>query len=70
LDHAGFGTVQGTDGKKFKTRSGDVVKLVDLLDEARSRCLDIINKRESSGESDTLSTKEERGTAADVIGYG
>lgn len=37
LDHVGFGLVLGEDGKKFKTRSGDVVKLVDLLDEAVSR---------------------------------
>jgi hypothetical protein len=27
----------GEDGKKFKTRSGDVVRLVELLDEARTR---------------------------------
>jgi len=39
LEHVPFGLVQGEDGKKFKTRSGDVVKLKDLLDEAvvRSR---------------------------------
>lgn len=30
----GFGLVRGGDGKKFKTRSGDTVKLMDLLDEA------------------------------------
>jgi len=29
-----FGLVQGTDGKKFKTRSGENVKLMELLDEA------------------------------------
>ena len=34
LDHISFGTVQGKDGKRFKTRSGDTVRLVDLLDEA------------------------------------
>ena len=28
-----FGVVLGTDGKKFKTRSGDTVRLRDLLDE-------------------------------------
>lgn len=37
LDFMGFGLVQGEDGKKFKTRSGDVVRLRDLLDEAASR---------------------------------
>ena len=37
LQHLGFGVVQGEDGKKFKTRSGDTVRLVDLLDEAVRR---------------------------------
>jgi arginyl-tRNA synthetase len=37
LEHVPFGLVQGEDGKKFKTRSGDTVKLVDLLDEAARR---------------------------------
>jgi len=34
LDHMGFGLVLGPDGKKFKTRSGETVKLTDLLDQA------------------------------------
>ena len=33
LDHLGFGVVLGEDRKKFKTRSGDTVRLVELLDE-------------------------------------
>lgn len=33
VDHVGFGVVLGEDKKKFKTRSGDTVKLSDLLDE-------------------------------------
>lgn len=33
LTHVPFGLVQGEDGKKFKTRSGDTVKLRDLLNE-------------------------------------
>lgn len=37
LEHLGFGVVQGEDGKKFKTRSGETVRLVDLLDEAVKR---------------------------------
>ncbi len=31
VDHVGFGLVLGPDGKKFKTRSGDTEKLIDLL---------------------------------------
>ena len=34
LRHVPFGLVQGEDGKKFKTRSGDTVRLKDLLDQA------------------------------------
>ncbi len=37
LTHVPFGLVQGADGKKLKTRSGDTPKLRDLLDEAVSR---------------------------------
>jgi len=34
LEHVPFGLVLGEDGKKFKTRSGDTVRLADLLAEA------------------------------------
>ncbi len=34
LVHVPFGFVQGEDGKKFKTRSGETVRLKDLLEEA------------------------------------
>ena len=37
LEHVPFGRVQGEDGKKLKTRSGDTVRLRDLLDEAVER---------------------------------
>ena len=41
LEHAGFGTMNGKDGKPFKTRAGGVMKLYDLIamatDEARNR---------------------------------
>ena len=36
VDHVGFGVVLGEDKKKFKTRSGDTVRLVDLLDEGKT----------------------------------
>lgn len=45
LEHAGFGTMNGADGKPFKTRSGDTVKLVDLLDEAESRSLQVVREK-------------------------
>lgn len=31
LEHDGFGTMNGTDGKPFKTRAGGVMKLYDLI---------------------------------------
>jgi len=31
LEHSGFGTMNGTDGKPFKTRAGGVMKLFDLI---------------------------------------
>jgi len=41
LEHAGFGTMNGPDGKPFKTRAGGVMKLYDLIamaeDEAAKR---------------------------------
>jgi arginyl-tRNA synthetase len=44
-DHMGFGVVQGEDKKKFKTRSGETVKLNDLLDEAVERAHTEVKKR-------------------------
>lgn len=37
LDHSGNGTVNGPDGKPFKTRSGDLPRLRDIVDDAISR---------------------------------
>ncbi len=37
LNHVPFGLVQGEDGKKLKTRSGETIRLKDLLDEAVAR---------------------------------
>jgi arginyl-tRNA synthetase len=34
-EHMGFGVILGDDGKKFKTRGGNNVKLLDLLNEAK-----------------------------------
>ncbi len=42
LTHAWFGSILGEDGKPFKTRSGDTVKLADLLDEAEERALRVV----------------------------
>ncbi|WP_406059358.1 arginine--tRNA ligase [Streptomyces sp. NBC_01077] len=41
-----FGTVLGKDGKPFKTREGETVRLVDLLDEAVDRATSVVREKE------------------------
>jgi arginyl-tRNA synthetase len=43
--HVGFGKILGEDGKPFKTRSGDTVKLGELLDEAEERAFKIVSEK-------------------------
>jgi arginyl-tRNA synthetase len=64
LVHVGFGKIMGEDGKPFKTRSGDTVKLGDLLDEAEERAFKIVS--EKSAELPEVQRKE----IARVIGLG
>jgi arginyl-tRNA synthetase len=45
LEHMAFGTVMGEDGKPFKTRSGEVAKLADLLTEAQQRAFDLVKSK-------------------------
>jgi len=45
LEHVPFGLVLGEDGKKFKTRSGETVKLMSLLQEALARARADVTKR-------------------------
>ncbi|MEU3313378.1 arginine--tRNA ligase [Streptomyces sp. NPDC048387] len=40
-----FGTVLGADGKPFKTREGETVRLVDLLDEAVERAAAVVREK-------------------------
>ncbi|MFJ7158336.1 arginine--tRNA ligase [Streptomyces sp. NPDC101118] len=40
-----FGTVLGKDGKPFKTREGETVRLVDLLDEAVDRASAVVREK-------------------------
>jgi arginyl-tRNA synthetase len=68
LQHIGFGTVQGEDGKRFQTRSGDTVRLVDLLDEAVGRMEKSLNDRIDAGKANI--TKEEVHEVAEAVGYG
>ncbi|MDO8908942.1 MAG: arginine--tRNA ligase [Pseudohongiella sp.] len=45
LEHIAYGTMMGEDGKPFKTRSGDTVKLRELLDESVTRALNLVTEK-------------------------
>jgi len=45
LEHMPFGTVMGSDGKPFKTRSGGVAKLSSLLEEAQERAYQLVSSK-------------------------
>lgn len=64
LVHVGFGKIMGEDGKPFKTRSGDTVKLDELLEEAEERAYKIVS--EKSAELPEAQRRE----IARVIGLG
>uniref|UniRef100_A0A182K960 Probable arginine--tRNA ligase, cytoplasmic n=1 Tax=Anopheles christyi TaxID=43041 RepID=A0A182K960_9DIPT len=66
VDHVGFGVVLGEDGKKFKTRSGDTVKLADLLDEGLKRAMDKLVLKERN----LVLTQEELVAAQESVAFG
>ena len=66
VDHVGFGVVLGEDKKKFKTRSGDTVRLVELLDEGLKRSRDKLVEKER----DKVLTAEELLAAQTNVAYG
>ncbi|CAH0388165.1 unnamed protein product [Bemisia tabaci] len=66
FDHVGFGAVLGEDKKKFKTRSGESVRLIDLLDEGIKRAE---AKLEEKGRRDDM-TPEEFDIAKTAVAYG
>ncbi|XP_012229358.2 arginine--tRNA ligase, cytoplasmic isoform X1 [Linepithema humile] len=66
IDHVGFGVVLGEDKKKFKTRSGDTVKLTELLDEGLKRALQKLKEKER----DKVLSEEELKTAQESVAYG
>ena len=64
LVHIAYGTMMGKDGRPFKTRSGDTIKLVDLLDEAIRRAFALV-----SGKNPTLN-EGLRHQIAETVGIG
>lgn len=64
LEHLGFGTVLGEDGRPLKTRNGENIKLKDLLAEAVERARRLVD--EKSGEL----AESERTAIAEIVGIG
>ena len=62
LEHIAYGTIMGRDNKPYKTRSGDSVKLADLLDEAVALAYDLVS--EKNPELD----EEQRRQIAEAVG--
>ncbi|MGD9967123.1 MAG: arginine--tRNA ligase [Hyphomonadaceae bacterium] len=46
LEHVGFGTMNGADGKPFKTRAGGVLKLQDLIGQAEAKARERLQENE------------------------
>lgn len=68
LDHIGFGVVCGEDGKRFKTRASETVRLIDLLNAAKFRMQESLEARRGEGKTSLQQEDVER--AASIIGYG
>ncbi|MBT5847513.1 MAG: arginine--tRNA ligase [Verrucomicrobiales bacterium] len=64
LEHVWFGSILGPDGKPFKTRSGEVVRLADLLDEAQERAYAVVSKKNADLD------EAQRREIARVVGLG
>lgn len=67
LEHVPFGLVQGEDGKKFATRSGDTVKLKDLLDEAVRIAGEDIRSRMNVDSEDGVSNNNLDGVSEEEV---
>ncbi|VDN24987.1 unnamed protein product [Gongylonema pulchrum] len=66
VEHVSFGLVLGEDKKKFKTRSGDTVRLTDLLDEGVKRAEAKLLEKERN----KVMSTEELAAARDAVAYG
>lgn len=64
VDHVPFGLVLGLDGKKFKTRSGDTEKLLDLIQNAIFAAKKIVEERNPEW------SQEETELLAHILGIG
>jgi arginyl-tRNA synthetase len=68
LAHIAFGTVLGEDGKPYKTRSGDTVGLMGLLDEAVARAYDVVCEIDDKQPDGAELDEGQRRQIAEVVG--
>jgi arginyl-tRNA synthetase len=61
--HVAFGQVLGRDGKRFRTREGESIKLIELLEEAVERAAAVVAERSEL-------TEDERRRVAQAVGVG
>ena len=64
FEHIGHGTIMGPDGKPLKTRSGENIKLVELLDEAIERAYQLVSSKSAE------LPEAERRSIAQAVGIG
>jgi len=62
LEHLSYGTMMGKDGKPFKTRSGDTIKLIDLIDEGIERAYKLVEQKNPE------LNEEEKLQIAEIVG--
>ncbi len=67
-EHLGFGTMNGPDGKPFKTRDGGVMQLTDLLDTACSKALESLDPSKFAGEEQRKQTADRLSVASVKFG--
>jgi arginyl-tRNA synthetase len=64
LTHVWFGAILGEDGKPFKTRAGEIVKLSNLLDEAEERARAVVKEKNPD------LSENERSEIGRIVGIG
>lgn len=64
LEHVTFGTILGENNKPIKTRSGENIKLVELLNEAVDKAYEVVNEKNQK------LTEEQKREVARIVGIG
>jgi arginyl-tRNA synthetase len=68
FQHISFGTVLGSDGRPYKTRSGDTVGLMGLLDDAVSHAYKVVCQLDDEKSQGDELPEDERRRVAEIVG--